>query len=229
MKKFFSIVLATVALVAAPAANAQLRFGAKVGANFSNLSWDSAKDLDFKGTSLTNFTGGVTAEWIFIAGFGVDASVMYTAKGTKYEISEDVVGDAATAAFNAVFGTTDPVEVENTVHYIEVPINLKYKLQLPGVEKIVAPFIYAGPSFAFKVGESIKGLGETIKNSGELIKNKDFDVAINLGIGVEVIKHINLAVQYGWGLGTASEFTLSNAFKADAKSGAWTITLGYMF
>ncbi len=228
MKKFFSIVLATVALVAAPAANAQLRFGAKVGANFSNLNWDNAKDLKFQGTSLTNFTGGVTAEWIFIAGFGVDASVMYTAKGTKYEVSDNVAGDAASAAFNAVFGTTDAVK--NTVHYIEVPINLKYKLQLPGVEKIVAPFIYAGPSFAFKVGESIKGLGETVKNSGDLIKNKNFDVAINLGIGVEVIKHVNLAVQYGWGLGTASEIGLKDVVSFNkAKSGAWTVTLGYMF
>ena len=228
MKKILSIVLIAVALVAAPSAHAQLRFGAKVGANFSNLSWDNAKSLDFKGTSLTNFTGGVTAEWIFIAGFGVDASVMYTAKGTQYEISDNVVGDAASAAFNSIFGTTEVVK--NTIHYIEVPINLKYKLQLPGVEKIVAPFIYAGPSFAFKVGESIKGLGETVKNSGNLIKNKDFDVAINLGIGVEVIKHVNLAVQYGWGLGTASEIGFGDVVSINkAKSGAWTITLGYMF
>ena len=228
MKKILSIVLIAVALVAAPSAHAQLRFGAKVGANFSNLSWDNAKSLDFKGTSLTNFTGGVTAEWIFIAGFGVDASVMYTAKGTQYEISDNVVGDAASAAFNSIFGTTEVVK--DTIHYIEVPINLKYKLQLPGVEKIVAPFIYAGPSFAFKVGESIKGLGETVKNSGNLIKNKDFDVAINLGIGVEVIKHVNLAVQYGWGLGTASEIGFGDVVSINkAKSGAWTITLGYMF
>lgn len=228
MKKIFSIVLVTVALVAAPAVNAQLRFGAKVGANFSNLSWSNAKSLDFKGTSLTNFTGGVTAEWIFIAGFGVDASVMYTAKGTQYEISDNVVGDVASAAYENIFGTKDGVK--NTVHYIEVPINLKYKLQLPGVEKIVAPFIYAGPSFAFKVGESIKGLGETVKNSGDIIKNKNFDVALNLGIGIEVIKHVNLAVQYGWGLGTVSEIGVGDVLSLEkAKSGAWTVTLGYMF
>ena len=224
MKKLICIVLAVVAMAAAPAANAQLRFGAKLGANFSNLSWDNAKSLDFKGTSLTNFTGGVTAEWIFIAGFGVDASVMYTAKGTKYE-----AGDNIGEAFESFFGTKEAVT--NTIHYIEVPINLKYKLQIPVVEDIVIPFIYAGPSFAFKVGESIKCLGKKFEDADEIIKNKDFDVAINLGIGVEIIKSVNLAVQYGWGLGTASEIVgfgdVVNFNKA--KTGAWTITLGYMF
>lgn len=224
MKKLICIVLAAVALAAAPAANAQLRFGAKLGANFSNLSWDNAKNLDFKGTSLANFTGGLTAEWIFIAGFGVDASVMYTAKGTKYEIGDNVMGDA----FESLFGTKEAVT--NTIHYIEVPINLKYKLQIPVVEDIVIPFIYAGPSFAFKVGESIKGLGETVQNAGNIIKNKGFDVAINLGIGVEIIKHVDLAVQYGWGLGTASEIGFGDVVNVSkAKTGAWTITLGYMF
>lgn len=224
MKKLICIVLAVVAMAAAPAANAQLRFGAKLGANFSNLSWDNAKNLDFKGTSLTNFTGGVTAEWIFIAGFGVDASVMYTAKGTKYEVGDNIMGEA----FESLFGTKEAVT--NTIHYIEVPVNLKYKLKIPVVEDIVIPFIYAGPSFAFKVGESIKGLGETVKNADQIIKNRDFDVAINVGIGAEIIKHVNLAVQYGWGLGTASEIGFGDVVSFNkAKTGAWTITLGYMF
>ena len=92
------------------------------------------------------------------------------------------------------------------------------------------PFIYAGPSFAFKVGESIKGLGETVKNADQIIKNKNFDVAINVGIGAEIIKHVNLAVQYGWGLGVASEIGFGDVVSVNkAKSGAWTITLGYMF
>ena len=224
MKKLICIVLAVVALAAAPAANAQLRFGAKLGANFSNLSWDDAKNFDFKGTSLTNFTGGVTAEWIFITGFGIDASVMYTAKGTKYEVGDNIMGEA----FESLFGTKEAVT--NTIHYIEVPVNLKYKLKIPVVEDIVIPFIYAGPSFAFKVGESIKGLGETVKNADQIIKNKNFDVAINVGIGAEIIKHVNLAVQYGWGLGTASEIGFGDVVSVNkAKSGAWTITLGYMF
>lgn len=224
MKKLICIVLAVVAMAAAPAANAQLRFGAKLGANFSNLSWDDAKNFNFKGTSLTNFTGGVTAEWIFIAGFGIDASVMYTAKGTKYEVGDNIMGEA----FESLFGTKEAVT--NTIHYIEVPVNLKYKLKIPVVEDIVIPFVYAGPSFAFKVGESIKGLGETVKNADQIIKNKNFDVAINVGIGAEIIKQVNLAVQYGWGLGTASEIGFGDVVSVNkAKTGAWTITLGYMF
>ncbi len=225
MKKLISIVLVAVAMLAAPAANAQLRFGAKVGANFSNVTFDNIKKFDFKGATLANFTGGITAEWLFIAGFGIDASVMYTAKGSKYE------GDFLETLLPELKGK-DAV-AENIIHYIEVPINLKYKLCIKGIENIIAPFIYAGPSFAFKVGDKFKLSGddsafETTKN---LFENKGFDVALNVGLGVEVIKHIDVAVQYGWGLGVASDIkgigNITDAFQA--KTGVWTVTVGYMF
>lgn len=219
MRKIITIVLMSIAVLAAPIAQAQFRVGVKLGANVSKASADIDK-LKFDGSAITNFTGGVTAEWIIAAGFGFDVSAMYTAKGTEYVIGENLGG-----ALNNLAG----VVLTNEVHYIEVPLNLKYKLQIPAVKKIFAPYVYLGPSFAFKVGESIE-IGDKNLSSNE-VDNSSIDYAFNLGLGFEVIQHINLSVQYGWGLNSSSDFNFLNKIidETSVRSGAWTVTLGWIF
>lgn len=219
MRKIITIVLMSIAVLAAPIAQAQFRVGVKLGANVSKSSADIDK-LKFDGSAITNFTGGVTAEWIIAAGFGFDVSAMYTAKGTEYVIGENLGG-----ALNNLAG----VVLTNEVHYIEVPLNLKYKLQIPAVKKIFAPYVYLGPSFAFKVGESIE-IGDKNLSSNE-VDNSSIDYAFNLGLGFEVIQHINLSVQYGWGLNSSSDFNFLNKIidETSVRSGAWTVTLGWIF
>ncbi len=219
MKKYCIILLTLIAVVISPMSNAQLRCGIKLGANVSNPSADF-KDIKLDGTALTNFTGGVTFEWIVAAGVGLDASVMYTAKGVSYTIGDNLGG---------LLGNLADHVLENKVHYIEVPINLKYKLQIPTIEKVFAPYVYLGPSFAFKVGESIE-IGHTSINSKE-VENSSINYAFNLGLGFEIISHINLSVQYGWGLNSSSHFNFLEQIVDDVavKSGAWTVTVGWMF
>ena len=219
MKKIVTILLLAVAVIAAPMAQAELRFGVKLGANVSKAS-ANIEEFKFDGSALTNFTGGITAEWIMIAGFGFDVSALYTAKGSSYTIGDDFGGFLDNLA-----GTT----LKNKVHYIEVPVNLKYKLQIPAIKKVFAPYVYLGPSFAFKVGESVE-IGDKSLNSNE-VENSSVDYAFNLGLGFEVIEHINLSVQYGWGLNSSSDFKFLDKIvdEASVKSGAWTVTVGWMF
>lgn len=227
MKKIFTILLVAVAIVVAPAAQAQLRFGVKLGANISNFNGDF-ENLDLENTQLANFTGGVMAEWIFAYGVGVDLGLQYTAKGSEYRVGDDVLGSAV----SSLLGTNSMVK--NVVHYVEVPVNLKYKLQIPTIEEIVIPFVYVGPSFAFKVGEAIT-FGDKpldLNNSTIRVNNSAVDCAMNVGLGVELIKHLNVAVQYGWGLGKVTDIELLNTsiFGDKAiRSGAWTITAAWMF
>ena len=103
---------------------------------------------------------------------------------------------------------------------VEIPINLKYKFSLPVVGSILSPFVYAGPSFAFRVGDNFK----------EQFKEKSFDTAINVGLGLELFNHLQIAGQYGWGLGSAME--VKNDLPDSVmkgKSRAWTITAAYLF
>lgn len=203
MKKTIFCVALVAALFLAIPANAQFKIGPKVGVNISTLSLGGDLSKNFKSSNISSFTGGVMAEFMVpVIGVGIDASVMYTRKGS--DLKEI---------------TTGASEKQHT-DYVEIPINLKYKFSLPVVGSFMSPFVYAGPSFAFRVGD----------NFADQYKNKSFETAINVGIGLEFFSHLQIAGQYGWGLGKAMEFendVLNSAL--NGKSRAWTVTAAYLF
>lgn len=207
MKKTIFCVALVAALFLAIPANAQFKIGPKVGVNISTLSLGGDLSKNFKSSNVSSFTGGVMAEFMVpVIGIGVDASVMYTRKGS--DLKEI---------------TTESTAKQHT-DYVEIPINLKYKFSLPVVGSFMSPFVYAGPSFAFRVGD----------NFADQYKNKSFETAINVGIGLEFFNHLQIAGQYGWGLGKAMEFennVLNPALngKSNGKSRAWTVTAAYLF
>ncbi len=203
MKKTIFCVALVAALFLAIPANAQFKIGPKVGVNISTLSLGGDLSKNFQSSNISSFTGGVMAEFMVpIIGVGIDASVMYTRKGS--DLKEI---------------TTGASEKQHT-DYVEIPINLKYKFSLPVVGSFMSPFVYAGPSFAFRVGD----------NFADQYKNKSFETAINVGIGLEFFSHLQIAGQYGWGLGKAMEFendVLNSTL--NGKSRAWTVTAAYLF
>lgn len=203
MKKTIFCVALVAALFLAIPANAQFKIGPKVGVNISTLSLGGDLSKNFKSSNISSFTGGVMAEFMVpIIGVGIDASVMYTRKGS--DLKEI---------------TTGASEKQHT-DYVEIPINLKYKFSLPVVGSFMSPFVYAGPSFAFRVGD----------NLADQYKNKSFETAINVGIGLEFFNHLQIAGQYGWGLGKTMELE-SDVLKSalNGKSRAWTVTAAYLF
>lgn len=203
MKKTIFCVALVAALFLAIPANAQFKFGPKVGMNISTLSLGGNLSDNFKSSNVSSFTGGIMAEFMVpVIGIGLDASVMYTRKGSDLK--------------NLVENSTEKQHTD----YVEIPINLKYKFSLPVVGSVLAPFVYAGPSFGFRVGD----------NFADQYKNKSFETAINVGIGLEFFNHLQVAGQYGWGLGKAMEFesdVLNSAL--NGKSRAWTVTAAYLF
>lgn len=203
MKKTIFCVALVAALFLAIPANAQFKIGPKVGVNISTLSLGGDLSKNFKSSNISSFTGGVMAEFMVpVIGVGIDASVMYTRKGS--DLKEITTGSTA----------------KQHTDYVEIPINLKYKFSLPVVGSFMSPFVYAGPSFAFRVGD----------NFADQYKNKSFETAINVGIGLEFFSHLQIAAQYGWGLGKAMEFendVLNSAL--NGKSRAWTVTAAYLF
>lgn len=203
MKKTIFCVALVAALFLAIPANAQFKIGPKVGVNISTLSLGGDLSKNFKSSNISSFTGGVMAEFMVpIIGVGIDASVMYTRKGS--DLKEI---------------TTESTAKQHT-DYVEIPVNLKYKFSLPVVGSFMSPFVYAGPSFAFRVGD----------NLADQYKNKSFETAINVGIGLEFFNHLQIAGQYGWGLGKAMEFendVLNSTL--NGKSRAWTVTAAYLF
>lgn len=129
MKKTVFCVALVAALFLAVPANAQFKFGPKVGMNISTLSLSGNLSDNFKANNISSFTGGLMAEFMVpVIGIGVDASLMYTRKGSELK---DI---------------TSGISENKHVDYVEIPINLKYKFSLPVVGSILSPFVYAGPS-----------------------------------------------------------------------------------
>ena len=215
MKNLTKILTVFILMIAAAVpANSQLKFGLKAGASvnsfkFSNV--DEFKDV-FSADNRAGFTGGAMLEiGIPVVGLCVDASVMYVHRTTGFEVSTPDDNIEAKSSKN------------ETRDYIDVPINLKYKLNIPVIAKIFKPYVTTGPNFAFLVGKN---------EIAEAFKTKTFDFAWNFGFGIELFSHVQLHANYGLGITNVIEKIPSlegHSKPIETKNNCWTITAAYLF
>lgn len=219
MKKFLTGALMVCAmLMAAPAAQAGgFKVGPKVGLNVNKFSMDkSALSSDNR----CGFTAGIDAQFtVPLLGVGADISVMYTRRNTENKIA---VMDDATS--NVVSYDTEKTHYD----YISVPVHLMYKLDLPAINKIIAPYVVTGPDFAFRIS----------KNLLDDVQAKKCSVGWDFGIGVELIKHLQVSATYTLGMNNAVKYVgmvNSDVASINTNSGikgntnGWTITAAWMF
>ncbi|WP_085536315.1 porin family protein [Massilibacteroides vaginae] len=101
--------------------------------------------------------------------------------------------------------------------YLEIPVNLKWKFGLP----VLKGFLTAGPYASFRIG------GDKIWNVlDEQIKTKGFGTGLNFGAGVEIVKHLQVGVNYDLGLIKSYEGTERTG---DGKNRGWAITAAILF
>lgn len=144
------------------------------------------------------FTGGVMVEFtVPVLNIGMDASVLYAGRSIEVE--------------NATGEIT-----KDTRNYIDIPVNFKWKLGLPIVGKVISPFLTTGPDFSFLCSsQNFKGAW-----------NRKFDVAWNVGLGLELFRHAQVAASYGFGI--TNSVSGDNALYK-GKNRVWTVTLAYLF
>lgn len=205
-------------LAGAQSADAAWRFGIKAGLNFDKVKVDNLKTV---GESLkdvnnrTGWTAGIMTEFeVPVVGICADASLMYTRMQNSFSIS---VVDNLTR----VDDPTTFVEGTAGKNFIEIPINLKWKLNIPVVAKIIKPYVLTGPDFAFKLD----------KNPVDaVIKAKTCQVAWNLGLGVELFQHLQITGQYGFGINKVADI-IPGITTADlkAKNNYWTLSAAFLF
>ena len=178
---------------------AQIRLGLRgeVGLNKATFSKDAIEV-----ENLNSFKLGPTVELMFpVMNFGVEASVLYNNDRMNVAYLDD--------------SNTAPLEITN--HYIDIPLNLKYKFGLIALLKIYAA---AGPYARIHVG------GDDIKFSDvtDDIKAKSFEAGVNLGLGVEIFKRVAVGVNYGIQL--SDDYSTDQPKWNDAlnnKDGVWSI------
>ncbi len=200
IKRIVAIAIACVAIVVP--ASAQISFGVKAGLNVEDVSFNKDIVTDVYDNH-TGWTAGVMAEFTLpILGLGADASVMYANRKSAI--------------------------ADKNLSFIDIPINLKWKINVPVVAKIVKPYIFTGPSFSFLANS------DAIEAAWE---HQNVDVDWNLGVGVELFSHLQVGASYGWGLTntikTVDGYTggsFGGSFtEIEGKKNCWTITAAYLF
>lgn len=211
-------ILALVALVAAftfaTPSQAQVKFGVKAGLNLNSISFSDLQNLggaNFSNENRSGFFAGVTADvTIPLAGLGVDASLLYDNR---------VIGMSAAVG-------SETAEANKTLHYISLPINLKYTL---GFSSLASVYLATGPQFSWNVGDRNWSMENA--TSGWELKSSTF--SWNVGAGVTVLSHLRIGYNYNIALGKTAELTAlgtaTNAVKGKLKNNTHQISLTYFF
>ncbi len=208
MKKIaFALTLCCMILARTFTADAETRWGIVAVGNYSNLKFNQdliSVDKGFGGGA------GLMGEIIIPGiGFAVDGSVIYSAFTTNVHLGERRVWS------NDGFGNETLCN-----HTIDIPLNLKFKYtNLNGIENIIAPLAYVGPSFTVHVGDGSKG--------GDAMSYKRIAVGIHVGAGCELFRRVQVSASYTWGITkTLSTIKLDDF---EAKNKYWRLQVAYMF
>ncbi|MDE6396970.1 MAG: porin family protein [Muribaculaceae bacterium] len=190
-----------IALVIPQTANAGFRIGPRVGMEVNKLHFNS--DL-FDEHNRIGYTAGLQAEVMF-GPLGIDASVLYTRRTQE------------------AYSSTESIDISKD--YIRVPVNLKTNFGLPFVGRIISPYIFTGPDFAFLTSR---------RAITEAWENRKVAISWNVGFGVELIKHLQISASYGLGITKLSHrLNLTElpegSKELDARNNQWTVTAAWLF
>ena len=168
-KSSYKVVVAlALALIMSIPASAQIHFGPKLGVAIDKLSFSKEA---LNSDNRAGFTGGLNMEVMLpIANLGVDVSAMYVHRTTDVVGAKDQNGQ----------GNENKTSSRD---YFEIPVNLKWKIGMPVIGRIVTPYVFTGPSFAFLTSK------KSIENA---FNNRSFDVAWNFGFGLQLINKIQI-------------------------------------
>lgn len=210
MKKLFSALL--LLLLFALPASAEFRWGPTVGVNGSSLFWKQKLiDTRYRIGGQAGIMGEVMIPGI---GFGIDFALKYNLHGARVNFGQREIW--STPGYG---NGPDGLGNENVwLHTIEIPLNLRFKwTRLDGLERIIAPFAYAGPVFGFTVGS----------NDVPAIEYPAGYVAVQVGGGAEFWEHWQVSGGYYWGVSYQVRTVKLDNFSARPQG--WTINVAYLF
>ncbi len=105
---------------------------------------------------------------------------------------------------------------------IDIPINLKYSL---GLGNMLAVFITAGPNFFFD-----------LDSNDRIFEKKTANIGINVGAGVKLLNHLQVACNYNIPLGRSGDIRYSDVGDAlvgknqtGIKAKTWQVSAAYLF
>ena len=172
-------ILASVMLLSmALCASAGFRWGPELSLNVNNYHWPQPL---LHTSQRPGFNVGLKSEVMIPGiGFGVDFGLRYSMHGANYDFgAHEVWASSGLGKENVWF------------HSIQIPVDIRFKwTRMNGLEDIVAPLVYAGPVFSFTAATS----------DCPAIEYPAGSVAIQVGLGAELWKHLQVTAGYYWGV-----------------------------
>lgn len=203
MRKLIIVLVAMLAAVMP--AFAEFRWGPQIGYNYSDFHWK--QDLvTSKGSS--GFQAGLAGEVMIPGiGFGIDFGLLYSMHGGKVNFGE-----------RPVWSTDGFGDEMIRLHQLSIPFHIRFKYtRFGGFERVLAPFVYAGPSFDFTVGHSKHTPLEFPAGS----------IGIQVGLGAEIIRHLQISAGYTWGV--TYEMRTLKLDNFSARSQRWNVNVAWFF
>ncbi|WP_297868493.1 porin family protein [uncultured Flavobacterium sp.] len=214
MKK---ILLSAVFLFSALSYAQDVKFGAKVGLNISNLSGDVEDTKSLIGAHLGGF-----AEISISEKFAIQPELLFSMQGAKSEYSESDVDYSYSE------------ESKTKLNYLNVPILAKYYV----AEKFA---LLAGPQFGilmsakedFEFSENDNGITDS---GSESIDAKEFykslALSFNLGASYSITENFFIDARYNLGLSSiAKDYTdeFGNSTSLKINNNVFQFSVGYKF
>lgn len=187
------------------AANDQMRFGIRAGANLMNMGKLQFADKDYATDSKVGFQAGIYADLPMGGGFAFMPEAMFIQKGAK--LSESVAGNT--------------VDFDTKVSYIDIPVLIGYKAT-PELT------VFAGPQVSFLLSQKSTGLINDDAQA-ESTDTKSFSKSLAgaaVGLGYSITPNINVNARY--------MMDFQKALKDDVnqdkiKNKGFALSLGYSF
>ena len=170
-------IIALTLLLATVSASAGIKFGIRGGVNVTNVSI-----ADVSGISKTGFYLGPTLKLGLPLGFDIDASLLYN----QLEADPDIY--VTQADYPTVHQADDPTGYKGPNikrKAISIPLNLRKGF---GFGDNASIFLFAGPQISWNIGD--KSITEYN------YKWKSADLSVNAGVGVMLLKRIEVKANY---------------------------------
>ena len=170
-------IIALTLLLATVSASAGIKFGIRGGVNVTNVSI-----ADISGISKTGFYLGPTLKLGLPLGFDIDASLLYN----QLEADPDIY--VTQADYPTVHQADDPTGYKGPNikrKAISIPLNLRKGF---GFGDNASIFLFAGPQISWNIGD--KSITEYN------YKWKSADISVNAGVGVMLLKRIEVKANY---------------------------------
>jgi hypothetical protein len=175
--------------------SAQVRFGPKVGLNFSELTISTDYILGNQ-NFYNGYHFGVISEFRLSGQLFLQPGVLITNKGSKYVVGNGTGGSTTGYSYYQFY-----------TFNADIPLNLKYNFNLGSYRLILT----SGPQVGFGLAGKWTALNRTSSNvhfgNDPTDDLKRVDAGLNLGLGLEVGR-IQLSSQYYMGLRSLSPSSL---------------------